>query len=91
MHYDINNALDVSSSELVLKPEERSVQIQDGCIGELFGGELFSPSVLVMDLHGNIVTSSVKKYIKDMSYSFGLTLLLNIVDFVTDLLFAQSM
>merc|ERR1719479_798139 len=60
---------------------DRSVEIEPGCMGELFGGRLFSPRILVPDLHGTIKTSSIPNYFTGLSYGSKFILLLNVVDF----------
>lgn len=87
---DMENVLQSLDLRLALG-SARSIKIERGCMGELFGGEVIKPSILVPDLHGDIMRSGWKKYILDMSHGFKFSLSLNVMDFITDLLFTQSM
>jgi len=68
----------------------RTVDVHESFCGELFGGKIFSPSVLLMNLDGDIRQSGIKKYFMSLSRTHKFIFLLNAADFVTDLLFAQN-
>jgi len=71
---------------------DRSVIVQETFFGELFGGEMFSPHVLVMNLSGDIKKGhGVSRYLCSLSFGRKVKLTLNLFDFATDFLFANDM